>query len=405
LNKKREQPLWTAAVQKYVLDTKFELLDFPQGGYARLKRFKFPVDTLSKKYNIVLRAFDKSRGSAGCSNLKASNEYTNTLDAQGRNIVIPTWEISVSGHAFFVLNDTKFGATERAKYHWRNSKDVNKDNYQDTVFVIEAADKNKPVKTKAFFKALSNPPTARIMQASTLLEKERASGSIGKNVTIMKLEEKGYGGYYSQKDLVWRDAGKADSFDAKETYYYLPLSGYILESKYGYSSAKSLKDDVDGSGIKGIHRGSIYGVRKGDIEFIKTQANWINYEDHIVDVLGKLSETDMLGMVAAEVDQFEHIRYNSGTATKIENNNSPFLVLMNKFKDVDRVKFNQHNFQTLARRYAKDLNFDPVAFAESYVNECKAVYARYPLLENLRYRDRSDAIAEYINLIDTKKGV
>jgi hypothetical protein len=405
LNKKREQPLWTAAVQKYVLDTKFELLDFPQGGYARLKRFKFPVDTLSKKYNISLRAFDKSRGSTGCSNLKASNEYTNTLDAQGRNIVIPNWEMTVSGSSYFVLNDTKFGATERAKYHWRTSKDVNKDGYQDTVFVIEAADKTKPVKTKAFFKALSNPPTARIMQASSLLCKERKEGSIGKNVTIMKLEEKGYGGYYSQKELVWRDAGKADSFDVKETYYYLPLSGYVLESKYGYSSAKSLKDDVDGSGIKGIHRGSIYGVRKGDIEFIKTQANWINYEEHIVDVLSKLSETDMLGMVAAEVDQFEHIRYNSGTATKIENNNSPFLVLMNKFKDVDRIKFNQHNFQTLARRYAKDLNFDPVAFAESYVNECKAVYARYPLLENLRYRDRSDAIAEYINLIDTKKGV
>lgn len=405
LNKKRDQSLWSAAVQKYVVDTKFELLDFPNGGYARLKRFKFPVETLAKKYNITIRAFHKSRGNAGCNNLKSANEYSNTLDANGRHIIIPTWEISVSNTAFFVLNDTKFGATERAKYHWRNSKDVCQGGYDDTVFVIEAADKNKPVKTTAFFKALSGPPKARILQASSLLSKERASGSIGKNVTIMKLEEKGYGGYYSSKELVWRDAGKADSFDASVTYYYLPLSGYVLESKYGYSSAKSLKDDIDGSGIKGIHRGEIYGVRKGDIEFIKAQPNWINYEDHIVDVLSKVTEADMLGMVAAEVDQFEQLRYNSGTASKIENQDSPFLVLMKKFKNVEKVKFNQQNFHQLARRYASNLNFDPVAFAESYVNECKAVYARYPLLENIRYRDRSDAIAEYINLIDAKKGV
>jgi hypothetical protein len=221
----------------------------------------------------------------------------------------------------------------------------------------------------------------------------------------MKLEEKGYGGYYSQRDLVWRDAGKADTFGDTATYYYLPLSGYTLESKYGYSSAKELKDDVDGSGIGGLHNGSIYGVRKGDIEFIKTQKNWINYEDHIVQVLANVKEADMLGMVVAEVDRYDQVRYNSGMATKIANQASPFLVLMSKFKGIEKVKYNQRSFQQLARRYASNLNFDPIAFAEVFVNECKAVYARYPLLENLRYHDSSDALAEYINLVDAHKGV
>ncbi len=405
LNKKRDQTLWSAAVQKYVVDTKFELLDFPAGGYARLKHFKFPVDTLAKKYNIVLRAFSKSRGTAGCNNLKAGNEYSDKLGPQGRHIVIPTWEITVSGSAYFVLNDTKFGATERAKFHWRNSKDVTKDGYSDTVFVIEAADKTKPVKTTSFFKALSNPPTARILQASSLLSKERKESSIGKNVTIMKLEEKGYGGYYTQKELVWRDAGKADSFDSASTHYYLPLSGYTLESKYGYSSAKELIDDVNGSGIKGLHKGDVYGVRKGDIEFIKTQPNWINFEDHIVAVLSQLKESDLAGTVLSAVDQYDFAQYNESIAKRIENPNSPLLVLMNKFKGVEKVKYNKHNFSQLTRRYAKNLTFNPEALSEKVIGECKAVYDRYPLLENVRYRDRSDAIAEYINLIDAKKGV
>ncbi|CAB4241793.1 hypothetical protein UFOVP71_331 [uncultured Caudovirales phage] len=403
LVKKAEQPLWSAAVQKYVTDTSFAMVNFPHRSYARLVPFKLTVDGLAKKFNIAIRGFDKSRGQIACTNLKSYNEHKQVMGKPTEYIA--TWDINISDSLFFVINDTKNGATERAKYHWRNSKDVCQGRYSDKVIVIEAADKTKPVKTKAFFHAIANPPTSRTMMASSLLEKPRKDSSVGKNVTIMVLQERGYGGYYREREMVWKDAGKADSFDKKDIHYYLPLSGYTLESKYGYSSAKELKDDVTSSGVKGFHRGSIYGVRKSDIEFIKTQKNWVNFEDHIVDVLSKVKEEDFVGMVLGMVDNYDFAQYNIDIATKIENQGSPYLVLSTKFKDVEKVKFNQANFQQLTRRYANNMTFDPTALGEKFVIECKAVYARYPLLENLRYRDCSSAIAEYINLVDAHKSV
>jgi len=403
LYKKKEQNLWAAAVQKYIVDTEFKLMNFPANSYARLVPFKLSVDDLAKKYNIALRGFDKSRGSVGCSNLKSYNEHKQVMGKPTEYIA--TWEINISDSLYFVINDGKTGATERAKYHWRNSKDVCKTSYSDKVMVIEAVDKTKPAKTKAFFKAIANPPTSRIMMASSLLDKPRKDGSIGKNVTIMALAERGYGGYYRERELVWKDAGKADSFDATETYYYLPLCGYTLESQAGYTSAKDLSDDVKDSGIAGIQVKTIYGVRKSDIEFIKTQKNWINYEDYLSAKLAQLKEEDLIGMAVSEVDNFEQMQYNGTTAELIANPASPFLVLMNKFKGVTKVRYSKHHFERLTQRFNKTLTIDPEAITKKFVNECKEVYARYPLLDILRYRDRSGAIAEYINLVDAHKGV
>ena len=48
--------------------------------------------------------------------------------------------------------------------------------------------------------------------------------------------------------------------------------------------------------IAGITVDTVYGVRKGDIEFIKTQKNWINYEDFLTEKLAKLKEEDLVGL-------------------------------------------------------------------------------------------------------------
>jgi hypothetical protein len=69
------------------------------------------------------------------------------------------------------------------------------------------------MKTAAFFKAISNPPKERIL-FKLVRWKERTSSRFAKNVTILALQERGSGGYYREREMVWRDAGKADSFDA-----------------------------------------------------------------------------------------------------------------------------------------------------------------------------------------------
>jgi hypothetical protein len=333
------------------------------------------------------------------------------MDANGHRPCTHVWHLTVGWNTFFVVNDTKVGATERSKYHWRTSKDVCKNSHSEMVFVIEPASRALPVKTKEFFDAISNPPSSRILAASSLIEKPRKDASVGKNVTILKLERKGANSnYYNRSDsneMVWRDAGKADEFDSNTTYYYLPLSGFFLESKFGYNSGKELYDQVEGSGLN-LQVSTVYGVRKSDIEYIKTQKNWVNYETHILDKLNKITEADLITLAVGSLDNFEQLQYNNNIMKLITNSDSPFAVVMAKFKGVKKTRYSKHDLECLVSHFSsgKSLSVNPEEMIKKVYAECHAVYARYPLLENLRYRDHNNAaLAEYINLVDTAKGI
>jgi hypothetical protein len=269
------------------------------------------------------------------------------------------------------------------------------------VYVIEAADKSKPIDTKAFFTALSNPPEGKIFQASSLLEKERAGG-MGQNVTIMRLEEGRSRGWRDRAEMVWRDGGKAGSFDAKQTYYYLPLSGY--KNLGTVEDIKSLEVHLRTSGIYTDH---IYGVRKGDIENIKSQKNWVNLDEHIKGKLALLGQADVMGLVKQSIDWKELYQYN---ATKhIADKASPYIVLFNTFKDVkesDQKK--RQSLEWLCRQYkvATSTNIDPATLIDKYNKEVEAIFKRYPLIKGIsRHSTEGKDLAEYINLIDQTKGV
>jgi hypothetical protein len=395
LEKRFADNLFNQAVTKYVTDTKFELFTPQHNRWNALKQFKFEVKHLASTYNIAIRGFSKSRSYNVCSTVKPTHNYNNV---NGQAVHFDEWEIRVSNDVYFVINDTKVGATERAKHHWKNSKI---DSHSSSVYVIEAADKSKPVLTNAFFTALSNPPESRILQASSLLEKERASG-IGQNVTIMRLEEGTRRGYNDRAPMVWRDGGKAGSFDATQTYYYLPLSGY--KNLGTVEDVKQLEVHLRKSGI---YTQDIYGVRKGDIEAIKSQKNWVNLDEHIKGKLAKLGQSDVLGLVKQSIDWKELYQYN---ATKhITEKNSPYLVLFNAFKDVkESDQTMRQSLEWLCRQYkvATSTNVDPATLIDKYNKEVEAIFKRYPLIKSLsKYSTEGADLAEYINLVDTKKGV
>lgn len=402
LYRKSDQTLWKAAVEKYVVDTKFPLLLVNSANSYRnvsTKTFKFSEAALASDYNICVRAFSKSRGNKGTSTLKSYQDWKVATPAG--SVVPKFWDFVVSDSTHFASNDTKVGGLERVKYHWNNTPISEDDPYSNEIFILEAVDKTKPMNSDQFLKDIMNP--SKVALVSTLLQKARVSNS-GKNVTIMMLEEKGYGGYYSQKDLVWRDAGKADSFDSSETYYYLPLSGYAIQSIAGaHFDVKNFKQDLKSCGIEGLDI-KIYGVRKGDIKFIETQKNWVNIETHISNLLNKVTASDLTNMVVNSIDDFKVLRYNSNIATDIINKKSPFLAVMEKFKDVKKVEFNLTSFNRLCSRYAKVINLDDMK--KKFESECFAVYDRYPLVRSIdTYRMNSEAVAEYVNLIDAKKGI
>jgi len=396
LQRKYHNSLWTTAIKKYVADTK--LPTFDDNRYGGTMTFKMNVDDLAKKHNISIRGFNYAKHTKAYPNRKHDTEHKQKPG--GGYDYIPYWGITVETNVQFVVNDTNVGATERAKFHYRSTKP----DASTVVFVLDKVDKTKSMNTKAFFKAICNPPADRIVNASTLQKKERADSGLGKNVTILCLQERGSGGYYREKEMVWRDAGKADSFDANQTYYYLPLSGFEAQSKFGSIDVKQFYNDLRDCGLNGL-KTTIYGVRKGDIEFIRTQKNWINIETYIAQELSKPVDSKLImSLVLQAIDGFSNISYNSNVLSEIKNAKSPYQVFVTKLKGFDKIRYNEQSLKRLCERYAQGTTFNPEAEVQRYVGECKAVTNRYPLLQYLRSIP-SDELANYINMIDTQKGV
>jgi hypothetical protein len=239
--------------------------------------------------------------------------------------------------------------------------------------------------------------------ASALLKKERVSG-MAKNVTILALQERGNGGYYREKEMVWRDGGKADQFDSNTTFYYLPLSGYNIESKYSMSNVKEFYNDLKECGLSGL-KTTIYGVRKGDIEFIKTQKNWINIEDHIASELAKPIDNKLvMSLVLQAVDSFNLLSYTYNIVSGVTNPHSSYLKLVTQFKGFEKIRYDAASLKRLCNRYAKGVTFSPEAQVQKFVDECATISKRYPLLAYLRSAPNAD-VADYVNLIDTQKGI
>ncbi len=397
LSVRHNENLWSNAVTKYIADTKFELYSPDGNSWNQLKQFKLDVKDLESKYNIVIRGFVKSRGVATCTNLKFHTGYQQTANGQ---VFQQEWRIAVSEDVNFVITDTKVGALERSKYHWKN---IQLTKHHNHVYVIEAADKKKPMKTNQFFNDIYNPPASRIFVASDLLQKDRAS-SMGKNVTIMHLTEasRQSGRWNSRTNMVWKDAGKADSFDSTETYYYLPISGYKCLGRV--PDVKDLHYNLQRSGI---FTDTIYGVRKADLEWVKLQKNWVNLDEHVKDKLSKMGNADVMGLVKQAIDWKEIYQYNA--VKHVANPNSPYIVLFNAFKDVKIEDGSRKtHLEWLCKMYSvqTQANVDPSKLIDKYSKDVLELYGRYPLLKRIsKYITDAVEVAEYINLIDEKKGV
>ncbi len=397
LDKRYNDYLWQTAVKKYVTDTKFEYLSF-QNGWNRVHTFKMLEDDLKKNHNVLLRGFSKSRNYNACTNIKSRSSHS---IVNNQPVFAQYFDISISNDARFVINDTKIGATERAKYHVKESDMLKgKDGMQRvSMYVVEAYDKTKPIDIAGFKTLLANPPESFFMKASSLLEKERTS-TMGKNVTIMRLEERGNGGYYRRGEMVWRDAGKASQFSDQVTYYYIPLSGFTSLGRT--SDVKALCKYLENGGV---YSGDIYGVRKTDIEYIKTQKNWVELDKHVIEQLNKMDKSNIMGLVKQALDIDDLISYNSIYVSST----SPFAKLVNTFKDVKKIDSQkQYAIEWLSKQYdvKSSTNVSPQALIDKYKQEAVDIIKRYPLLKHVSgYSVNKEAVAEYINLIDQTKGV
>jgi len=83
---------------------------------------------------------------------------------------------------------------------------------------------------------------------------------------------------------------------------------------------------------------------------------------------------------------------------------SPFIKFVEQFKGLTKDGINRDSLERLCKDYATPVEVEPVV--QSIKDEVAAIRDRYPLLSSLRdYDINASAVAEYINLIDTQKGI
>ena len=168
--------------------------------------------------------------------------------------------------------------------------------------------------------------------------------------------------------------------------------------------AKQFYNDLKECGLDGL-KTTIYGVRKGDIEFIRSQKNWVNIEEHIVSVLSKPIDNKLImSLVLQAVDNFNLLSYTSNIVDAVSNPKSPYVKLVTQFKGFEKIKYSELSLKRLCNRYAQGVTFNPEAQVQKFVDECSVISKRYPLLAYLRSAPNAE-VAEYVNLIDTQKGV
>lgn len=395
IDKKLSSPLWNAAARKYVTDTKFGLIT-PSRYSNSLKVFRPEVQVLEKNFNIKISAF---RVSSGYSDVTAHTINPQSVYNQTTRAYDKAWSIGVNDNTQFVENDTSVGAGNRAKYHWKNSPDTKRSN--DTVYVLERADKKLEMQLTAFYESISNPPASQKRKASTLMQKERVAG-MAKGVTVLKLEKRDNNYHNRSDDMVWRDAGDMTSFADNVTHYYLPMSGFQSQGAakdYEMKTfAKALKDS-------GIFTETVYGVRKADLEKIKGLSNWVNLDTYVRDMLAKKGAVDVKGVVKQAIGFDAYFRFAHVHASILDTN-SPYLNLYNKFATVKVVEAHTREaIQLLCVIYnvtAGNINVtDEIA---KYTIEMNKLEERYPLISQLsRYFTNYTAISEYINAIDLIK--
>ena len=399
LGEKAHDAMWGAAATKYIIDNKFDLLQADRR-YVQTAKMDVDVKVLASKYNIEILAFQKSRHGATCYELKANRIYDKTHTSYEQ-----AWSFHADKGNIFVENDTKVGAYTRAKYHWKNAPQdaIPSAGHSANVFVMQRVDKNKVMDVAGFMAEIKNPPANQCIKASVLIQKARkeTGSGMGANVSILKLGQRGYGGYHKEREIVWKDAGKADSFEATETYYYLPLKGFEVLSDTDTVQIHNMRrfhDMVSESGIPGLNGVTIYGVRKSDIEFIKTQKNWVNMQSHIRTVLAKMDPKIVEHCAMKQLDLNKYFRYNSDIV-KLVDGASPFAVFVNKFRGLSKVEINRASLEKLCRDYATPVDVESAV--KTVTDELTAIRNRYPLLSSLRdYDINAMAVAQYINLID-----
>ena len=355
---------------------------------------------IKSKFNIDVRAFNTS----SYSSTSAIRRYHFSQEwDSSRSVCFEHMKISPSTKIHFVINDVNNSIFERAKYHYREKVRTDTKCRGLAVFVLSAADRSKKMDLDAFFKFFDCPPDRQKFNASKLVQRPKAASTAvsTKAISVLKLVCKS--GY--SEEYVWRpSASKVAEMDNSKTYYYLPLVGSSFTSRFGYKNPSRLICDLNNSGIKKLQNIEVYGVRKSDIKEVEKNANWIELELYVEQVVGSLKQDDFISQAARQVC-VPSILGRIARSNFLPNDHKicQLVKVLNDAASKNPTEYDQHAQHRILSRFNSNvpaLIKDQQAVFEKQLEE---ISARYPMIDHV-YRSVGDQeLVDYINLVDLKK--
>lgn len=387
--------MFQRSVKEYCEASKFPLFNSAharQYHWQLLSPIKMDINQIAKAYNIALTGVRVTTTTSSA--IREHVEY-----GAGSIVNSRYFEMRVANDIAFVITDTKVGAVNRAKNHFRTKLKADSKS-PDEIYIMTAADDSKPMDTDAFLASIYNPPT--VLKASELIEIPRKTKQVSLDkVGVLHLVR---ASEYRSDELVWRSAGTVADY-ANKTVYYIPLSGYkpLMEVNFDiYQLADNLRQSV----IPEFKAITIVGVRKSEIKAIDGLKNWINLEVYLKKTLLTYTNFDIIALSNKMVDSQKVVCYPNKEVNALVGKDSEFSKLNSLFNHRPPEKSYRNSYSDLS----KLCDFYKTKFNSKKVmaeldDKCSAVLKKYPLLAFVDPDKTATpaAIAQYINLVDSVK--
>lgn len=383
--------LYSAAVKKYVADTKFPLYD--PNAYHGKKTFVYDVPDLTAR-ELHIGAFQIYNGSF------RGKIGKNSRHAGASNFV-ETMNIPVDDDVVFVLNDLKTGCEARARYHFTKSgKSV-------SVYHISHKSDDLTVRQAEYdklLKELHNPPT--VFKASVLDKKEPKKRQPLSNSGIMTMVEKQHTGYYRRymKEYTWTQY--SPELDDNTKYYYVCLSNYDPETPDGTQfNANHLRHLMDTCGVAEIGNITIFGVRKNRIKDIKDLPNWIWIEEKVKEEVAKIPDSKITSLVSEQMlDHYTVRAYTNKDVARLVGPDSDYAKYTKEYAQSSSSNYDDKvtPLIELCAKYGKVVAVDTI---KQKIEAAKQlVMAKYPLIQHCSGASAAQ-IAEYVKMIDNLESI
>ena len=389
LYEESKSKLYSAAVKKYVVDTKFPLYD-PTAYYGK-KNFKFAIKDLTAR-GLSATAFQiyggSVRGKIGKSSDYVSSAYVEYLS------------IPVDSNVVIVLNDLKTGCDARARFHFVNHFN----NKPCSVYCIShnAEDvAERQVEYDKLIAELHNPPY--VVKASNMEKRipKKRDPLTSQGIAIL-VEKETSGRWNTATEYKW--VPETDVLDDATIYYFVCLNNHNPETLDGkYFNIVALKAQMAKCGVDDIKNITVHGVRKSRLKELKDRPNWIWVEEKIKEETAKISDAHVRGMVASGIlDHYSVRAYTNASIANKVGKDSDYAKFTKACNSIKRATGDVAELSALCGLYGKAVQVEAVK--KELEDAKKLIMAKYPLIKNLSGAEDKD-VADYIKLVDSQQTI